>query len=322
MLLQLMLLVVVYTREHHLWLWGFFWQRDSCGGGVVSSKVEEQCSDCVIFRLVLVKGQGILGPSLAIYACKPTTLPSAFSTMPLQDPNWHMNTGLLDSSYPPSMPAGVNMVRSMWLFKHKFHADGTLSHYKARLVANGSSQQLGVDFDETFSPVVKPATIRTVLSLALFRQWPIHQHDVKNTFLNGDLSETVYMHQPSGFVDNRGLQVMPHELDFMIVAAIPHGLSIDTVLWLLTYIFMWMTSLSQLPVRPTLADYRVLWGLHLYTSSATSLVGYTDVDWAGCSSTRSVEAEYWGVANVVAETAWHRNLLRELHSPLSIATLV
>nr|GEZ64472.1 ribonuclease H-like domain-containing protein [Tanacetum cinerariifolium] len=62
-------------------------------------------------------------------------------------------------------PACVNMVRSMWLFKHKFHADKTLSRYKARLVANGSSQQLGVDFDETFSPVVKLATIRTVLSL-------------------------------------------------------------------------------------------------------------------------------------------------------------
>nr|GEV88528.1 hypothetical protein [Tanacetum cinerariifolium] len=58
-------------------------------------------------------------------------------------------------------PAGVNMVRSMWLFKHKFYADGTLSRYKARLVANGGSQQLGVDFDETFSLVVKPTTIRT-----------------------------------------------------------------------------------------------------------------------------------------------------------------
>ncbi|GKC90755.1 ribonuclease H-like domain-containing protein, partial [Tanacetum coccineum] len=100
-------------------------------------------------------------------------------------------------------PAGVNMVRSMWLFKHKFHADGTLSRYKARLVANGSSQQLGVDFDETFSPVVKPATIRTVLSLVVSRKWPIHQLDVKNAFLNGDLSETVYMHQPPGFVDAR-----------------------------------------------------------------------------------------------------------------------
>ncbi|GJY17079.1 ribonuclease H-like domain-containing protein [Tanacetum coccineum] len=76
------------------------------------------------------------------------------------------------------------MVRSMWLFKHKFQADGTLNRYKACLVANGSSQQLGVDFDETFSPVVKPATI------------------------NGDLSETFYMHQPLGFIDTRqGYQV-------------------------------------------------------------------------------------------------------------------
>ncbi|GJT25483.1 ribonuclease H-like domain-containing protein [Tanacetum coccineum] len=63
-------------------------------------------------------------------------------------------------------------------------------------------------------------------------------------------------------------------------------------------------------------------GLHLYASSTTSLVGYTDADWTGCPSTRSAEAEYRGVANVVAETAWLRNILRELHSPLSTATLV
>ncbi|GKE95309.1 ribonuclease H-like domain-containing protein, partial [Tanacetum coccineum] len=91
-------------------------------------------------------------------------------------------------------------------------------------------------------------------------------------------------------------------------------------------------------------------GLHLYTSSTTSLVSYTDADWAGCPSTRkstsgycvflgdnllswsakrqhtllrsSVEAEYWGVTNVMTETVWLRNLLRELHSPLSTATLV
>ncbi|GJZ74210.1 ribonuclease H-like domain-containing protein, partial [Tanacetum coccineum] len=100
-------------------------------------------------------------------------------------------------------PTDVNMVRSIWLFKHKFHADGTLSRYKARLVANGSSQQLGVDFDETFSPVVKAATIRMVLSLAVSRKWPIHQLDVKNAFINDDLSKTVYMHQPPCFVDLR-----------------------------------------------------------------------------------------------------------------------
>ncbi|GKF05304.1 ribonuclease H-like domain-containing protein [Tanacetum coccineum] len=74
-------------------------------------------------------------------------------------------------------PEGANIVRCMWLFRHKFLADGTLSRYKARLVANGSTQVEGVDVDETFSPVVKPSTIRTVLSLAISRHWHVHQLD-------------------------------------------------------------------------------------------------------------------------------------------------
>ncbi|GJX89480.1 ribonuclease H-like domain-containing protein [Tanacetum coccineum] len=90
----------------------------------------------------------------------------------------------------------------MWLFLHKYHSDGTLSRYKARLMANGSTQLEGVDVDETFSPVIKPGTIRTVLSLASSRHWPVHQLDVKNAFLHGDLSETVYMQQPPGFQDS------------------------------------------------------------------------------------------------------------------------
>ncbi|GKE66444.1 ribonuclease H-like domain-containing protein, partial [Tanacetum coccineum] len=60
---------------------------------------------------------------------------------------------------------------------HKFNGDGSLSRYKARLVANGRSQQQGIDCNETFSPVVKPSTIRTVLSLAVSGEWPIHQLD-------------------------------------------------------------------------------------------------------------------------------------------------
>nr|GFA71384.1 ribonuclease H-like domain-containing protein [Tanacetum cinerariifolium] len=80
--------------------------------------------------------------------------------------------------------------------------DGTLSRYKARHVTNGSTQLEGIDVNETFSLVVKPDTIQTVLSLAASRHWPIHQLDVKNTFLHGDLSETVYIQQPPGFQDS------------------------------------------------------------------------------------------------------------------------
>ncbi|KAI3706128.1 hypothetical protein L1987_76386 [Smallanthus sonchifolius] len=96
-------------------------------------------------------------------------------------------------------PANAPVIRCMWLFKHKFHADGTLERHKARLVVNGKSQTVGIDCDETFSPVVKPNTIRTVLSLATSKAWPIHQLDVKNAFLHGHLKETVYMFQPPGF---------------------------------------------------------------------------------------------------------------------------
>ncbi|KAI3746178.1 hypothetical protein L6452_08601 [Arctium lappa] len=124
----------------------------------------------------------------------------------LQDPNWHKamneeyNALITNGTWVlVPRPPDANVVRSMWLFKRKFNADGSLSRYKVRLVATGRSQQQGIDCDETFSPVVKPATIRTILSLAISRHWPIHQLDVKNAFLHGHLQETVYMHQTPGF---------------------------------------------------------------------------------------------------------------------------
>ncbi|GJS19722.1 ribonuclease H-like domain-containing protein [Tanacetum coccineum] len=309
------------------------------------------------------------------------------------------------------------MVRSMWLFKHKFHADGTLSHYKARLVANGSSQQLGVDFDKTFSPIVKPATIRTVLSLVVSRKWPIHQLDVKNAFLNGDLSKTVYMHQPPGFVDARfpnhvfhlqrslyGLKQAPRawfqrfagyatragfyhsrcdsslfiyrqgsqvaylllyvddiiltassttlhqqlidslhrEFDMTDLGALNYFLGISVVrhstclflsqrkyaLQLFERAHMVNCNPSRTPVDTEsklgpdgvpVQDPTISTDLHLYARSVRATFSCSQAYLAICSST---EAEYRDVANVVTETAWLRNLLRELHSPLSTATLV
>ena len=79
------------------------------------------------------------------------------------------------------------------MFKRKFNANGSFQRHKARLVAKRYHQREGFDFKETFSPVIKPGTIRIVLSLVVSQHWPIHQMDINNAFLHGVLQETVYM---------------------------------------------------------------------------------------------------------------------------------
>jgi hypothetical protein len=98
-------------------------------------------------------------------------------------------------------PPGANVITDKWIFKHKLKADGSLDRYKARWILWGFTQCPGVDYDETFNPVVKPTTVRIVLTLAVFRGWPVHQLNVKNAFLHGTLSETVYCSQLTDFVD-------------------------------------------------------------------------------------------------------------------------
>nr|GEZ59978.1 ribonuclease H-like domain-containing protein [Tanacetum cinerariifolium] len=288
----------------------------------------------------------------------------------LRDPNWKQamydeykaridNNNWVLVPHPPN----VDIVRSMWLYKHKYNANGSLNRYKARLVANGRSQQQGVECGETFSPVVKPATIRTVLSLAVSQEWPIHQLDVKNAFLHGHLTGTVYMHQPPGFTDSAysdyvclmqkslyGLkQPPPPELgfnDFLAMTPIdtkmklgPEGSPITdpnlyrSLAGSLQYLTFTRPDLSHAVQQLCLymhdprephrnAMKRVLCylrgttdlGLQLFRSNTSQLIAYSDADWAG--------SEYREVANAIAETSWIRNLLRGLHTPLFIATLV
>lgn len=87
-----------------------------------------------------------------------------------------------------------------WVFTLKENPDGSINKYKSRLVAKGFHQQEGFDFNETFSPVVKPVTIRIILNLALTNKWDLQQIDVNNAFLNGHLQEEIYMAQPPEFV--------------------------------------------------------------------------------------------------------------------------
>ncbi|GJY63626.1 ribonuclease H-like domain-containing protein [Tanacetum coccineum] len=412
-----------------------------------SDSIVEHCFDIIhsdLWTSPIISSRGIVKPvdrlSLNTFSISPIPK-NPFDA--LKDPQWRnamydkYNALIKNGTWLLVLrPAGVNMVRSMWLFKHKFHADGTLSRYKARLVANGSSQQLGVDLDETFSPVVKQATIRTVISLAVSLQWPIHQLDVKNAFLNGDLSETVYMHQPPGFVNSRyphhvcllqrslygfkqaprawfqrfasyatqagfyhshcdsslficrqgsqvaylliymddiiltapSLTLLQHiiaslhkEFDMTDLGALnyflgisadrsstefklgPEGVPIQdptlyrSLAWGLQYLTFTHPDLSYVVQQvclymhdsrePYFAALKCIlryvrgtvdFGLQLNASATTSLVAKRQ----HTLSRSSAEVEYRGVANVVTKTAWLRNLLRELHSPLSTATLV
>ena len=97
--------------------------------------------------------------------------------------------------------ADTNVVGCRWLYKNKFHPDGTRRCSKSRLVAKGYNQEFGRDYAETFSPVVKSTTLRLVLDVAISNSWPVKQRDVNNAFLQGTLKEEVYMDQPPGYLD-------------------------------------------------------------------------------------------------------------------------
>ena len=97
------------------------------------------------------------------------------------------------------LPKDKKTVGSKWVFKTKRSANGTVERHKARLVAQGYSQRYGQDYDETFSPVVRFESLRTVIALAVQNGLKLCQMDVTTAFLNGELKEEVYMKQPEGY---------------------------------------------------------------------------------------------------------------------------
>lgn len=90
-------------------------------------------------------------------------------------------------------PIDTDLVTCKWVYKLKKKADGTIDRYKARLVTRGFSQNYGLDYEETFSPVAKMVTVRSVISFAAHNSWNLWQYDVKNAFIYSELDREIFM---------------------------------------------------------------------------------------------------------------------------------
>ncbi|MCH79800.1 retrovirus-related Pol polyprotein from transposon TNT 1-94, partial [Trifolium medium] len=180
-----------------------------------SSSLGEQSSTCILYPISEYHTFSNLSPTHHAYTVSLThTLEPTSYTEACKHECWRraMNDELEALAKTGTwmivdLPPLVKPIGSKWVYKVKYKVDGSIERHKARLVAKGYNQIEGLDFFDTFSPVAKLTTVRTLLAIAAVKQWNLHQLDVNNAFLHGDLAEDVYMHIPDGVTPSKSGQV-------------------------------------------------------------------------------------------------------------------
>nr|GEY08502.1 retrovirus-related Pol polyprotein from transposon TNT 1-94 [Tanacetum cinerariifolium] len=180
---------------------------------------------------------------------------------------------------------GKTIIGLKWAFRNKMDEEGVVTKNKGRLVAKGYKQEEGIDYDETFAPVARLEAIRIFLAYASYMGFIVYQMDVKSAFLNGKISEEVYVKQPPGFESNEFLN---------------HIYKLNKALY----------GLKQAPRAWYLKGTPNL-GLWYLKGSGFDLKAYSDSDYAGCNLDRKTEAEYVAAAGCCAQVLWIKSQLAD-----------
>ncbi|GJS87009.1 uncharacterized mitochondrial protein-like protein [Tanacetum coccineum] len=259
----------------------------------------------------------------------PSPSPSQSTTPNTTDPADITTTTNSQPTHIP-LPAGKTAIGNKWVYKIKHKADGAIERYKARLVANGFNQKEGIDYTETFAPVAKMVTMRTLLNIAVQSGWIFEQMDVNNAFLHGDLNEdaglldtkpsTIPLDLGGGTITKPGLSFSAQALSQFLQQ--PTTLHMKALIKVIRYVKLTLTQ-----------------GLFFPTNNNFQLTTYCDSDWANCPFSRrsvtrygiflgssliswqskkqnvvsrsSTEAEYRAMADNTCEITWLRCLLQE-----------
>ncbi|UYV63214.1 hypothetical protein LAZ67_2003462 [Cordylochernes scorpioides] len=206
-----------------------------------------------------------------------------------------------------TLPSDRKAIACKWVHKIKQNADGSNKMFKSRLVAKSYSQKSGLDYGETFSPVVKFDSIRTILSLCALLDMEMIQLDVKSAFLNGDLEEELYMEQPQGYENPDFPNHDNQEIEEM--NKIPYRQTIGSLMYLMTGtrpdIAYAVSRVSQFMNNPGPSHWTAVKKIFVYlkatknigicfggSSCTTYLIGFSDADFAGDLDTRKSTTGY------------------------------